>query len=204
MTIGGASTNAYQFIGRENDGTGLYFYRARYYHPTFQRFIAQDPIGFDGRDANLYGYTFNDPLSYIDPSGFDAINWWNTGGGTSWDPLTWNRNPAAGPTNGNYGGKDWTGGLAPGEAGPPAPPSSSADICYAAHDRCFDSCNSHSSCHDNNACNRCNQALVRCLENLPDDPHKWPVPPDPSDDPGDIGAQRYREGAIFIFKNRLW
>jgi RHS repeat-associated protein len=34
--------------GRENDGTGVYFYRARYYSATFQRFIAQDPIGFAG------------------------------------------------------------------------------------------------------------------------------------------------------------
>ncbi len=48
-TIGGASsTNSYQFTGRENDGTGLYYYRARYYSPTLQRFIAQDPIGFAG------------------------------------------------------------------------------------------------------------------------------------------------------------
>ena len=46
-TAGGAgNTNPYQFTGRENDGTGLYFYRARYYSPTFQRFIAQDPLDF--------------------------------------------------------------------------------------------------------------------------------------------------------------
>jgi RHS repeat-associated protein len=55
--------------GRENDGTGLYFYRARYYSPTFQRFIAQDPIGFAGGDPNLYGYTFNSPTNLRDPSG---------------------------------------------------------------------------------------------------------------------------------------
>lgn len=42
-----------KFTGRENDGTGLYFYRARYYNPTYQRFIAQDPIGFAGGDPNL-------------------------------------------------------------------------------------------------------------------------------------------------------
>ncbi len=62
------STNgsSYDFTGRENDGTGLYFYRARYYSPTFQRFIGQDPIGFAGGDANLYGYTFNSrPISKI-------------------------------------------------------------------------------------------------------------------------------------------
>jgi YD repeat-containing protein len=39
-TAGGAgNTNTYQFTGRENDGTGLYFNRARYYSPTLQRFI---------------------------------------------------------------------------------------------------------------------------------------------------------------------
>lgn len=43
-TIAGASnTNPYQYTGRENDGTGLYYYRARYYHPALQRFISEDP-----------------------------------------------------------------------------------------------------------------------------------------------------------------
>jgi len=43
-TVSGSSTNPFQFTGRENDGTGLYFYRARYYSSTYQRFIAQDPL----------------------------------------------------------------------------------------------------------------------------------------------------------------
>jgi RHS repeat-associated protein len=51
---GTSNANPYQFTGRENDGTGLYFYRARYYSPTFQRFIAQDPLQFAGRQINLY------------------------------------------------------------------------------------------------------------------------------------------------------
>ncbi len=68
-TGGSANGNPYQFTGRENDGTGLYFYRARYYRPTFQRFIAQDPIGFGGGDANLYGYVWNEPANLFDPSG---------------------------------------------------------------------------------------------------------------------------------------
>jgi len=58
--------------GRENDGTGLYFYRARYYSPTFQRFIAQDPIGFAGGNANLYVYAKNNPLRFRDPYGRQA------------------------------------------------------------------------------------------------------------------------------------
>ena len=42
--MSGASANAYQFTGREDDGTGLYYYRARYYHPALQRFTAEDPL----------------------------------------------------------------------------------------------------------------------------------------------------------------
>jgi uncharacterized protein RhaS with RHS repeats len=31
-----------------DDGTGIYYYRARYYHPQLQRFISEDPIGVGG------------------------------------------------------------------------------------------------------------------------------------------------------------
>jgi RHS repeat-associated protein len=65
---GTTSTNAQQFTGRENDGTGLYYYRARFYSPARQRFIADDPIGFVG-GVNLYEYTRNNPTNLIDPSG---------------------------------------------------------------------------------------------------------------------------------------
>jgi RHS repeat-associated protein len=67
--IGSANGNSYQFTGRENDGTGLYFYRARYYSPAYQRFIAQDPIDFSGGSPNQYGYALNNPVSFRDPSG---------------------------------------------------------------------------------------------------------------------------------------
>lgn len=65
-----ASANPYHFTGRENDGTGLYFNRARYYSPSFQRFISQDPIGFRGVDTNLYGYAYDNPVGIIDSFGF--------------------------------------------------------------------------------------------------------------------------------------
>ncbi|MDH5669368.1 MAG: RHS repeat-associated core domain-containing protein [Nitrospira sp.] len=48
---GAASTSSYKFTGREDDGSGLMYYRARYYHPRLQRFIAEDPIGFSGGDT---------------------------------------------------------------------------------------------------------------------------------------------------------
>jgi RHS repeat-associated protein len=66
---GQPNTNPFQFTNRENDGTGLYFYRARYYSPTFQRFISQDPIEFLGGDPNLYRYVGDNPANDRDPSG---------------------------------------------------------------------------------------------------------------------------------------
>lgn len=41
---GEANANPAQYAGRENDGTGLYYYRARYYHPGFGRFVSEGPI----------------------------------------------------------------------------------------------------------------------------------------------------------------
>lgn len=77
MTSSGATnTNSYQFTGRENDGTtGLYFFRARYYNPTFGRFISEDPLPFPaGSDPNLYGYVGNYPTMLVDPLGLDPGN----------------------------------------------------------------------------------------------------------------------------------
>ena len=67
----GISTNPFQFTGRENDGTGLLFYRARYYSSRSQRFMSEDPIGFKG-GINVYAYTLNNPVKYSDPMGNDA------------------------------------------------------------------------------------------------------------------------------------
>lgn len=68
-TSGTASDNPYSFTGREDDGTGLYYFRARYYSPEQKRFISEDPIGFAGGDTNLYAYVGNDPINRRDPSG---------------------------------------------------------------------------------------------------------------------------------------
>jgi RHS repeat-associated protein len=66
---GSSNSNPYQYTGRENDGTGLYYYRARFYHPQLQRFVSEDQIEFAGGDVNLYAYVGNDPLVYVDPLG---------------------------------------------------------------------------------------------------------------------------------------
>jgi RHS repeat-associated protein len=72
-TLGGAATpNPYQFTGRENDATGLYYYRARYCSPTYQRFSSQDPIGFRGGSPNVYAYVLNAPAVLTDPFGLNS------------------------------------------------------------------------------------------------------------------------------------
>ncbi len=65
----GTSTNTFQYTGREQDQTGLFYYRARYYSPILQRFITEDPIEYSSGDLNLYAYVINRPTAFVDPSG---------------------------------------------------------------------------------------------------------------------------------------
>jgi RHS repeat-associated protein len=74
-TLGPDGGNPLQYTGRENDGTGLYYYRARYYDPVMKRFISEDPIGLVG-GMNVYAYVRGDPLRFSDPLGFSPIWDW--------------------------------------------------------------------------------------------------------------------------------
>ncbi len=69
---GTSNANEFQYTGRENETTGLYYYRARYYSPLLARFFSEDPLGFAGSGPNFYGYAFNNPVSLRDPSGLDG------------------------------------------------------------------------------------------------------------------------------------
>jgi len=70
MTASGeASENPFQYTGRENDGTGLLYYRARYYSPEMQRFLSEDPIRLNGGDINFFTYISNNPVNWVDPEG---------------------------------------------------------------------------------------------------------------------------------------
>jgi RHS repeat-associated protein len=69
---GQASSNPSQFTGRENDGNGLYYYRARYYNSIEGRFISEDPARIGG---NFYAYAADSPTNLVDPSGLGPINW---------------------------------------------------------------------------------------------------------------------------------
>lgn len=64
----GTDSTAFGYTGREDDGNGLMYYRNRYYHPRFSRFISEDPIGLAGGD-NAYRYVDGDPTGGADPLG---------------------------------------------------------------------------------------------------------------------------------------
>ncbi len=56
--------NAYTYTGRQLDAeTGLYYYRARFFAAQLGRFCSRDPIGYEGRDVNLYRLGGNRVLS---------------------------------------------------------------------------------------------------------------------------------------------
>ncbi len=64
------------FTGHEHlDNVGLIHMNGRVYDPHLGRFISADPFitaAFDGQGLNRYAYVGNNPLGFIDPSGFDA------------------------------------------------------------------------------------------------------------------------------------
>jgi RHS repeat-associated protein len=62
------SLNPFRFTGRENDGNGLYYYRARYYDPIRSQFLSEDPLGLAG-GLNLFAYVAGNPVNFGDPSG---------------------------------------------------------------------------------------------------------------------------------------
>jgi RHS repeat-associated protein len=104
-SAGSSTGSVSQYTGRENDGD-LYYYRARYYSPTLNRFISEDPIGLLG-GPNTYAYVEGNPLRYTDsfglaigdlppaPPGYDPATWergvWDSGRPYVRDPITGDR-----------------------------------------------------------------------------------------------------------------
>jgi len=76
--ITNSDPNQYKFTGKERDGeSGLDYFGARHYGGNFGRFLQadqpfadQDPT--DPQSWNLYTYTRNNPLRYVDPNGQGA------------------------------------------------------------------------------------------------------------------------------------
>jgi RHS repeat-associated protein len=158
---GSASSNPYQFTGRENDGTGLNFNRARYYSPTLQRFIAQDPIDLKGGDVDLYGYVQNDPVTYSDKLGL--WRWYGCWGGPNWSGCQ--TTPLEDLTP-----EEWAGLGAPVDQ---------QDQCYYWHDFCYADCRvEHKDCAKaRQVCGqKCDQELGTCLgtvTGLANNPGAW-------------------------------
>lgn len=62
-----------RLAGQQYDqGSRLYYLRARYYDPQLGRFLSEDPIGISG-GLNLYAYAGNDPVNMWDPSGTSGM-----------------------------------------------------------------------------------------------------------------------------------
>jgi RHS repeat-associated protein len=73
-SITGAIPTDKLFTGQRLDGTGLYYFKARYYDPNIGRFLSPDSIMadlYDPQSLNRYSYVLNSPLRYNDPTG----NW---------------------------------------------------------------------------------------------------------------------------------
>jgi RHS repeat-associated protein len=83
------TTAGFRYTGRRLDPetggsaaepSGLYYYRARMYSPTWGRFLQPDSRGYSA-GANLYAYGNNDPLGFTDPLGLAPDGpQWNSGG----------------------------------------------------------------------------------------------------------------------------
>jgi len=55
--------------GLYDTSTGLTRFGARDYDPETGRWTVKDPIRFSGGDSNLYGYTLQDLVNFVDPDG---------------------------------------------------------------------------------------------------------------------------------------
>ncbi len=61
--------NSFRYAGEMQDAlTGHYYLRARFYNPQIARFTQEDTYRGDG--LNLYAYVANNPIRYVDPSGY--------------------------------------------------------------------------------------------------------------------------------------
>jgi RHS repeat-associated protein len=73
--------------------TGLVRFGARDYDPEVGRWTAKDPIGFAGREGNLYGYVSNDPVNFVDDSGLMKLPADPSGLPSEWSKDPNHRNP---------------------------------------------------------------------------------------------------------------
>jgi len=163
LLTSGSTTNWFRYIGRVGYYYDIdpsdYYLRARSYDPASGHFLSRDPLTFvnlfPADLANSYRYARNNPLSLVDPRGFDAtpiIVWAPPSPppvappNITWDPFTFGY--------GRYCGYYRNG---------PGPPIDGLDYACQRHDRCW-------ARWYNVACdilidfNKCNQDFCRDLK----------------------------------------
>ncbi len=71
----GSTVNPFRYVGLLGyylEFVNLYYIRERWLDAVKGRWDSRDPIGWDGRDWNLYEYVFGNPVSTADPHGLQA------------------------------------------------------------------------------------------------------------------------------------
>jgi RHS repeat-associated protein len=78
-----SATGSFRYTAQRIDSetSGIYYYRARMYQPTWGRFMQVDPTN-SSLGTNLYAYVNNDPLNNVDPQGLLTLQLGVAGGGT--------------------------------------------------------------------------------------------------------------------------
>jgi RHS repeat-associated protein len=102
-SVGGAVDCPFRYQGQyEDEETGLYYNRFRYYDSKDGNYISQDPTGITSNNPTLYGYV-KDTNSFIDLLGLDEILTSGTvyrGGSGTLNNLTPAPKDASGPKRG--------------------------------------------------------------------------------------------------------
>ena len=140
----------FKYVGQHGimqESNGLYYMKARYYDPEVQRFISEDPAGFEGGDVNLYAYVGNNPMNWVDPFGLLGEG----SGKTGWWPKELN---LVVPGYRNYGGPSRNG---PGE------PEDLMDAAFQRHDIGY----------SRGELEQSDLRLLYDLSNLPVNPLEW-------------------------------
>ena len=112
------------YTGHEHDTElGLINMRGRIFDPVLRGFLTPDPIVpdvFDTESYNPYAYVRNNPLRFIDPSGFVCVQI-GSEGVTLCDPVPTKENSGGGGSSSQGSSQEGAGGASSGTQHPPPP-----------------------------------------------------------------------------------